>query len=103
VRRDEVGLRFHASFGGWTPNQRYMVRFKLNRFPIRRQHQALDTAFTPQRLFFPTARDVTEGPPSRVGLKPFNRLIASNPPQLTAVESIVAKAPGSVPFIIFGP
>jgi hypothetical protein len=45
VRQSEVGLVFHPSFGGWSASQRYTVRFQLNRIVMRRQHQALDSAF----------------------------------------------------------
>ncbi|CAK5278886.1 unnamed protein product [Mycena citricolor] len=40
-------------------------------------------------------------PSKRIQVK--NPLIAHNPPQLQAVVSIVERAPGSVPFVIFGP
>ena len=102
VRKEEVGLRFNHSFRGWTEGQRYKIRFKLNRIPLRRQHQALETVFTPRRLFFPNQSDV----PVRTcysQLRPFNMLVASNPAQLQAVASIVDQRPGAVPFVIFGP
>ncbi|KAG1738706.1 RNA helicase [Suillus lakei] len=53
VREKSVGLRFDGSFRGWSQQQRYIVRFKLNRIPMRRQHQALDTAFASDKFLFP--------------------------------------------------
>ncbi|CAK5278901.1 unnamed protein product, partial [Mycena citricolor] len=103
VRKEEVGLRFHSSFGKASPLARFTVRFKLNRHPVRRQHLALDTAFDEDRVLFPEQTHMPAGlvPSKRIQVK--NPLIAHNPPQLQAVVSIVERAPGSVPFVIFGP
>jgi helicase MOV-10 len=105
VRKSEVGLRFHASFRGWSKTQQYKIRFKLNRYPLRRQHQALDTAFAQDRLLLPLNARVSilraNNPDLRI--RCHNPLIASNPSQLQAVSSIVQQQPGSVPFIVFGP
>jgi helicase MOV-10 len=106
VRKEEVGLRFHFSFQGWSETQRYNVRFKLNRFPLRRQHQALDSAFTARRVLFPAPGDLLTNPNltrPHIRITVFNDLIATNPRQLLAVNSILRQAPGSVPFVIFGP
>ncbi|KAH7924362.1 RNA helicase [Leucogyrophana mollusca] len=105
VHQAEVGLRFHASFiSGWSPQQRYTVRFKLNRIPVQRQHQALDTAFAPGRVLFPSRSDMPLGQPRlSVSIKLFNRLIATNASQLLAVTSIMRQKPGSPPFVVFGP
>jgi helicase MOV-10 len=106
VRKEEVGLRFHVSFKGWTSQQRYNIRFKLNRFPLRRQHQALATAFSPDRILFPREHhdlDRNYRVQADVQLRTYNALIASNPPQLQAVISIVHQKQGSLPFAVFGP
>ncbi|KAH7924376.1 P-loop containing nucleoside triphosphate hydrolase protein [Leucogyrophana mollusca] len=105
VHKTEVGLRFHASFmSGWSSQQRYTVRFKLNRIPVQRQHQALDTAFAPRRVLFPSRSDMLLGQSLlAVSIKPFNGLIATNAPQLLAVTSIMRQQPGSPPFVVFGP
>ncbi|OSX63564.1 hypothetical protein POSPLADRAFT_1045879 [Postia placenta MAD-698-R-SB12] len=105
VRQVEVGLYFHGSFP-YDGNRRYHVRFKLNRIPLMRQHQALDTAFDPDRVLFPSLQHlVPAAPPSTVAVRPYihNRLIAQNAAQLQAVASIAAKPMGSAPFVIFGP
>lgn len=105
VRQVEVGLCFHGSFP-YDGNRRYHVRFKLNRIPLMRQHQALDTAFDPDRVLFPSLQHlVPAAPPSTVAVRPYihNRLIAQNAAQLQAVASIAAKPMGSAPFVIFGP
>ncbi|KAJ7484319.1 P-loop containing nucleoside triphosphate hydrolase protein [Mycena latifolia] len=105
VRKEEVGLRFNASFRA-TSADRFTVRFKLNRYPVRRQHLAMDTAFSEDRVLFPLPLHVPKSSyPTQTSarLKGFNPLIATNAPQLQAVVSIVKRAPGSVPFVIFGP
>ncbi|KAJ3980519.1 P-loop containing nucleoside triphosphate hydrolase protein [Lentinula detonsa] len=105
LRKEEVGLRFHRSFVA-SPSDRFLVRFKLNRYPMRRQHQALDSAFSQDRVLFPTNLHLPKGAlrttaPST--LRWYNPLIANNPPQKQAVLSIAYREPGSMPFIIFGP
>jgi helicase MOV-10 len=105
LHQTEVGLRFHGSFNG-IKNQRFNARFKLNRIPMRRQHQAMDSAFSQPRVLFPVKAHLPPGPyptPAEKRLKLFNPLLASNTPQLQAVISIVAQLAGAVPFVIFGP
>ncbi|KAJ7676472.1 P-loop containing nucleoside triphosphate hydrolase protein [Mycena rosella] len=106
VRKEEVGLRFNASFRMTSPADRFNVRFKLSRYPLRRQHLAMDTAFSEARVLFPLPLHVPAGSyptPASARLTVFNPLIATNAPQLQAVVSIVKRPPGSVPFVIFGP
>ncbi|KAJ7746485.1 P-loop containing nucleoside triphosphate hydrolase protein [Mycena maculata] len=106
VRKEEVGLRFNASFRVTSAADRYNVRFKLNRYPMRRQHLAMDTVFLEDRVLFPLPLHVPRIPyPTQASarIKAFNPLIATNTPQLQAVVSIVKRVPGSVPFVIFGP
>ena len=102
VRQSEVGLVFHSSFGGWTSSQRYNVRFKLNRIVMRRQHQALDSAFEEDRVLFPAQEHVEEVSITR-RLSFINPLIAGNPRQREAVQTIVHQQPGAPPFVVFGP
>lgn len=105
VRKEDVGLVFHRSFVA-SPSERFLVRFKLNRIPMRRQHQALDTAFSQDRVLFPTSLHQprlmprTNAPST---MRWYNSLIAGNPPQKQAVLSIMYREPGSMPFVIFGP
>ena len=105
VRKTEVGLRFHGSFKAYVPGQQFHARFKLNRIPLRRQHQAMDAAFTEDRVLFPLVTHLPSDvpSPSSAGLKVYNDLISSNEPQLQAVVSVVGQPPGSLPFVIFGP
>jgi helicase MOV-10 len=108
VRKEEVGMKFHSSFRPST-RERFQARFKLNRYPMRRQHQALDTAFTQDRVLFPlgehlpNAIKVPGAVFSTEKVRVFNPLIAQNPPQLQAVASIMRMPAGSVPFVVFGP
>ncbi|KDQ59997.1 hypothetical protein JAAARDRAFT_125682 [Jaapia argillacea MUCL 33604] len=103
VTKAEAGLRFHTSFSAHSPSQRYNVRFKLNRIPLRRQHEALDTALSVDRLFFPQQVHVLSLNPPPPTMRVYNNLIATNPPQVRAVTSILRLKPGSTPFIVFGP
>ncbi|KAF8630294.1 hypothetical protein AX15_003007 [Amanita polypyramis BW_CC] len=107
VHQREVGLRFHSKFRGWSENQRYHIRFKLNRVPYRRQHHALDMVFQEDRVLFPTANHALSVPlvhPTSALARSFhNPDIASNPQQVQAVVSITKLPPGSPTFIIFGP
>ena len=103
VRKEEVGLRFGGRFH--TPPsvsaERFTMRFKLNRYPLRRQHQALTTAFAPKRLLFPV--QVPEATPNGPRHAAFNTLIDQNQRQRLAVDSIVRLPGGSAPFVVFGP
>ncbi|KAG1732662.1 RNA helicase [Suillus paluster] len=105
VRQESVGLQFHCSFRDWSQQQRYTVRFKLNRISMRRQHQALGAGLASERFLFPQEAHILPlGSPPGVGpITPFNPLIATNPPQLQAVKSILLQKPGSAPFVVFGP
>jgi helicase MOV-10 len=102
IRQLSVDLRFHGSFS-WSASQRYNVRFKLNRHPLRRQHQALDVEFAQDRVLIPLRNHLRQLDNVIPRLKVFNKLIASNAPQLQAVSSVVRQKPGTVPFVIFGP
>ncbi|KAI0075957.1 P-loop containing nucleoside triphosphate hydrolase protein [Panus rudis PR-1116 ss-1] len=109
VRLLEVGLRFHESFTGHVPTSRYNIRFKLNRLPLRRQHEVLMNAFNAKRLLFPMERNILlHQPPSEAQIASFQRfiynpLIAGNDRQMLAVVSITSLPPGSPPFVVFGP
>lgn len=105
VRKEEVGLRFNPAFRGWSRTQQYNVRFKLTRIPLRRQHQALDTAFAQDRLLLPLGIEVPVALKINIDrrIRCYNKLISTNEYQLQAVSSIVQLQPGSVPFIVFGP
>lgn len=102
MRKESVGLRFDPSFK-WTAGQVYNIRFKLNRIPLRRQHQALDTAFKQDRVLFPSPEHIQGPLNANVHLNIVNKLIANNPNQLLAVKGIVGQQAGAVPFVIFGP
>ncbi|KAL4247257.1 DNA2/NAM7 helicase family protein [Abortiporus biennis] len=103
VEQLSIALRFGGSFDG---TRRVKIRFKFNRIPLRRQHQALDTVLHPQRLLFPKpehAIQTTIPSPETVRPQVYNRLIANNPAQLQAVASIVNLPAGSPLFVLFGP
>jgi helicase MOV-10 len=102
VRQADVGLCFHTSFDRFPADRRFHVRFKLNRIPMKRQHQAMDTVFNEERILFPIDHHLPQRPP-RVALKLFNGLLSKNEPQLQAVASILSSPAGSPPFVVFGP
>ena len=94
------------SFKAYAPGRQFYIRFKLNRIPVRRQHQAMNAVFTEDRVLFPLITHLPRGgipSASNAALKIYNNLISSNKPQLQAVTSVVAQRPGSLPFVIFGP
>ncbi|TFK49293.1 P-loop containing nucleoside triphosphate hydrolase protein [Heliocybe sulcata] len=103
VHEKEVGLRFHRSFSGYHPARRYNVRFKLNRIPLMRQHQALDAALRGEHLFFPLPRHISGLSAPQGIITPYNPIIASNPAQMQAIRSILSMKERSVPFVVFGP
>ncbi|KAG7441319.1 P-loop containing nucleoside triphosphate hydrolase protein [Guyanagaster necrorhizus] len=101
VTLEEVGLRFSPKFKA-SPSDRFHVRFKLNRIPLRRQHQALETAFAPGRLLLPLATHILQPAPA-FPWTAINPLIDTNARQRQAVDCILRQKPGTVPFVIFGP
>ncbi|KAG9001266.1 hypothetical protein FRB93_012193 [Tulasnella sp. JGI-2019a] len=70
-------------------------------------HDALDAPFNASRTLFPGPEHVKHrARPTRsdmAKIKPFNPLIATNPPQLEAVTAILKRSSSSVPFVVFGP
>lgn len=132
VEATQVGLKFHDSFNSFR-GQKYDVRFELNRLTLRRMHQvrlflssethSLGDAdqegvwlqavthpkFKEQRVLFPN-EDIVKRLRMREPIatqmnrySPFDRQIATNPPQWLAVTAIAELAPGAVPFVVFGP
>ncbi|KAI0691004.1 P-loop containing nucleoside triphosphate hydrolase protein [Cerioporus squamosus] len=105
VRLETIRVSFHGSFRA--DGRRYNVCFQLNRIPLRRQHQALNSSLpVPQRVLFPDPGQ--EGLERSLGpndhsIDPFNVLVATNPAQLQAVKSILQLRAGAAPFVIFGP
>lgn len=104
VRSEEVALQFPPRFSGWSASQTYSVRFGINRYPIRRQHQAINRPFNDDRVFFPLERHVKPLSTYVPNMNPmYNTRIAANEPQMRAVKAILRLSAGSHPFIIFGP
>ena len=104
ISQEEVKVIFNSEFD---EGQRYNVRFQLNRTPLRRMHQALETqSATHLRLLFPEpGMEGLERPmvPGDGNITLFNSTIQDNPHQTQAVQSILHLRPGSAPFIIDGP
>jgi hypothetical protein len=102
VLQQEVCLRFARAFRGRIPGNQFSVRFGFNRTPMRRQHQALNAPFNEERVFFPVAGHIKASLPG-APLVFKNGVIAANPAQKLAVETIIRLPPGSPPFVVFGP
>ncbi|KAI9508245.1 RNA helicase [Russula earlei] len=104
VHEAEVGLRFHRSFSNHA-TQRFDVRFRLNRVPLRRQLQALYATHHAAHLLFPKSTDVgvSNAILSGLSIPLYDQKIANNARQLQAIKFILALPSGSAPFIIFGP
>src|SRR5262249_967020 len=101
VHKEEVGLQFGKSF---LESQTFRVRFKLNRIPLRRQHQAMDMPSPQDRLLFPTSTHLSQKQnvaPDNISYN--NPLLGTNPAQKQAVSCILRQVPGSIPFVVFGP
>ncbi|KAG8853053.1 hypothetical protein FRB96_008431 [Tulasnella sp. 330] len=108
VEKTRVALVFHPSFRA-IRGQRFDVRFRLSRLPLRRMHQALETNCLEPRLLFPNPSIVETLRMRRPTvmetrvIQPFDKKIAENAPQWLAVCSIANLRPGAVPFVVFGP
>lgn len=63
----------------------------------------MESAFSPERLLFPTNSHLLIDQVPVLSLRIENPLIGQNAPQKQAVMSIVKQPPGSAPFVIFGP
>ncbi|WIA14327.1 hypothetical protein OEZ85_002857 [Tetradesmus obliquus] len=111
VRKEEVLLRFSQRFHGnvFLPGRLFNVRFSIKRTGFVFMHEALDVA---QRGLVAGARPELLLPPPDAMAVPgngvqvshwFDRKVASNPEQRTAVQNIVAGSSGRLPFIIWGP
>ncbi|KAF5351162.1 hypothetical protein D9756_008289 [Leucocoprinus leucothites] len=79
------------------------AEMKLVLSSMNLSERALDTAFTEARILFPDSSHLPMVPTLRLLPSTINKLILTNVPQLQAVSSIVAAAPGSLPFVVFGP
>ncbi|KIO33700.1 hypothetical protein M407DRAFT_229531 [Tulasnella calospora MUT 4182] len=109
VEQNQVGLKFDPSFHSFR-GQKYDVRFELNRLTLRRMHQAVaHHKFREERVLFPN-EDIVKKLRMRKPVdrqmdrySPFDRQIATNPPQWLAVTAIAELSPGAVPFVVFGP
>ncbi|KDQ60007.1 hypothetical protein JAAARDRAFT_593478 [Jaapia argillacea MUCL 33604] len=107
VRGDTISLRFGDEFNTYR-GKIFDVRFKLNRMPLRRMHQALLAWGAAPRLTFPGPEHASYGlvDPMLVDAiqaQLVNRTIAQDKEQLCAIAAIVNQPRGSAPFIIFGP
>lgn len=106
VYENHVSLRFGDDFSVYR-GTKFDVRFVLNRLSIRRMHAVLINKREPLRILFPLPADLkTRARMSGrqlAAVRPVNRLIGEDEEQLEVVTAILNRAPGDVPFIVFGP
>jgi helicase MOV-10 len=102
VQSETVALRFAPSFQS-SAGSTYSVRFTFNRYPLRRQHQALNQPFADDRVLFPVAAHIKSARVATTRLHLYNAMIAGNANQLLAVKTIVSLPPSAHPFVVYGP
>ncbi|THH18848.1 hypothetical protein EW146_g2192 [Bondarzewia mesenterica] len=99
-------LRLPQEFNSIYQGSVFNLRFKYNRMPMRRMHEAISRPFqfNPERLLFPASEDAPTDIVGGTGhIKLYNEGIGSDEDQLLTVRSIVHLPPGSIPFIVYGP
>ncbi|TFK49279.1 P-loop containing nucleoside triphosphate hydrolase protein [Heliocybe sulcata] len=103
---DDVRLRMPSDFSLYRGDD-FDVLFLLNRLPLRRMHHAVLSRPYPERILFPRAAHIIEGP-AATGAFDSNFVqscihIQDDPDKLRAVFVIANQPAGSVPFVLFGP
>ncbi len=94
--------------------QKYDIEFTFNRFPLRRQHYAVEEAFkyNMEPVLFPkSTKDQEPKEPlcqvkedtSAFARQLFDRKLASNDEQIRAIQHIVKGSSRPAPYLIFGP
>lgn len=102
LEQEHVGLLFAQNFQ-WSQAERYDIKFVFNRYPLRRQHQALHCPFNDNRVLFPWPEQVKRVAALPDQLQLYNQSIASNAEQLLAVKTISHLPAGAHAFLVFGP
>lgn len=89
------------------PSKKVDVRFKLNRIPFRREHQAVTLQNKQSRFLFPGPENVRAlrrmNHAQMLALELEDETLGANPEQMEAIAAIVNMPPGSVPFVVYGP
>ncbi|KAJ3338192.1 Helicase MOV-10 [Gonapodya sp. JEL0774] len=123
VEKDGVLLRFAPQFHqAFIPGMKFAIQFTFSRTSIRRCHRALDllksfsTLAGPSAtaLLFPSAMDALTSSVTEMTISPAQQRLSTeaarsiataglNQEQEMAVERIVRRSHGDVPFVVFGP
>lgn len=108
VSLNEVTLHLGSNFSMHKhASRRVDVRFKLNRMPLRRGHQAVTIHNKLARILFPGPEHILNSQPVNSAQMAegdlVDRTLADNVEQMKTVATIIAMPPGSVPFIVYGP
>jgi helicase MOV-10 len=86
VRKAEMGLRSYRSFRRYSEGTTFHIRFRLNRIPLRREYQTLDSSFNEERGLFPTKQHLSLAthPPKDTSIKSYNPLLIVGQPSSTS-------------------
>jgi helicase MOV-10 len=103
VQQLRVDLRLPGKAAKITAQSLCDVRFKLNRIPLQRQHQALDITKIPKHVTFPTPEHALPPVSTSLITSFVNPEVDNNPQQRQAIKFILSQQAGSPPFVIFGP
>jgi len=84
---------------------KFDVRFTINRYPLKNMYRAISLVKQEKLLdcLFPEKSMNNQPLGSDLQFSPFNRLISTNPHQMTAIRNILKRSSGPLPYIIFGP
>ncbi|QRV97470.1 RNA helicase [Ceratobasidium sp. AG-Ba] len=102
VQMSTVVLRMHEDFPG-LDNERWDVRFTVNRLLLRRMHDSVNKFKTHERILFPSISHRMPSVRSIHATIRLDRRVAENEKQSLAVRQILGQPAGDVPFILFGP
>lgn len=96
------GKRFDAMY---IKGMKFDVRFTYNRLPLRLMHRAIGMLERSELWNFVLPKcSIASQPSLKLGrLQLFNRKIASNPEQFTAVKNILLGLHRPYPYLLFGP
>ncbi|XP_033647604.1 putative helicase MOV-10 [Asterias rubens] len=114
VELEELVLGFDKVFvNKHIDGQPYDIEFTFNRFPLRRQHFAVEEAFKNhmEPVLFPKSTDQVSKMPlctvkedtSEFARQLFDRKLASNEEQMRAIQHIVKGSSRPAPYLVFGP
>ncbi|XP_033647607.1 putative helicase MOV-10 isoform X2 [Asterias rubens] len=114
VELEELVLGFNKEFvNRHIAGEKYHIVFTFNRFPLRRQHFAVEEAFKyhMEPVLFPKSTDQGSKIPlctvkedtSEFSKQLYDRKLESNEEQMRAIQHIVKGSSRPAPYLVFGP